>query len=163
MQSATSSHVSFIRIILRNCSYICRKFDFIYFFAIRSAVTKTFANEIYMSLRGQKFTGDPKANVRILNGLVSALNITKCTLRELDIDHPGASFHLQYLFQEGGVEFGLCPFYKQWYSGSGRQSRCRFNEGPVQVYCGAERRECSHPSEYDANISMPMKVLKPRR
>ena len=98
-----------------------------------------------------------------MNELVSEINITKSSLRELDIDNPGASFHLQYLLQEDGVNFGLCPFYKEWYNRHGRQSRCRFNEGPVQVYCGAEHAKCAHPSEYGAHIENPESVLMPRR
>ncbi|MBS3050799.1 MAG: hypothetical protein J4400_01490 [Candidatus Aenigmarchaeota archaeon] len=127
-------------------------------------MAKTFADEIYRAVKGHEFTSDPQTNRRLLGELVSVINITKCTLRELDTDHPGTSFHLQYLLQEeDGVNFGMCPFYKEWYSGRGRQTRCRFNEGPVQVYCSAERAKCARPAEYDANISMPMKVLKPRR
>lgn len=123
------------------------------------------ADEILQRLKEtgfiERFTSDPMQNVRILDGALAEINLTKCTLAEFDQGYPGGALFLGYLIQQEGVNFGLCPFYRMWVGGRGARNSCYFNEGKdnQRVYCGASRRKCSNPVEYDAHIEEKLRKL----
>ncbi|MBI3190779.1 hypothetical protein HYZ41_03685 [archaeon] len=100
---------------------------------------------------GKTIISKPTIPERIdtLNYVVMEMNITKCSLSDLDIDRPGSVHHLVFLIQDMyKVDMGICPFYKMWYNKNGQQNRCRFNKGPVQVDCSGYKNMCEHKQEY---------------
>ena len=86
---------------------------------------KTFADILYAEL-GEKdflrFTGDSANNYQILEQIVSELNTSKCTLKEVEIEHEGTGHYLAYLLQKNkNINCNLCENYKTWMNHNGWQ------------------------------------------
>ncbi|HIG97755.1 MAG TPA: hypothetical protein HA230_05435 [Candidatus Aenigmarchaeota archaeon] len=113
------------------------------------------ADEIFRALRGYKLKDElealptPAERVRAINDLLMNVNITKCTMADLDRDSPGTSSHIVFRIQEEyEIDMGFCAFYKMWYNARGQQERCYFNAGPVQMSCGGDVRGCQRRERY---------------
>lgn len=118
-------------------------------------MVKRLSDEIFRNIRGDstyKRIDDIQSipeRIEVISMSLTELNITKSTLSDVETSETGTSSHLLYLLQEdSGIDLGLCPYYKLWYNRIGEQRRCRFNEGPVQVYCFGKIEKCENEKEY---------------
>lgn len=110
---------------------------------------KTKADLVYSDLRLRvankmiKFSEEPAKNYEILDEQLGTVNITKCGLRELDLEEPYSSLYLAYLLEKNDkVPFAVCPEFKIWFSYAGCQMRCRHNVGPVRANCQGRVNLC---------------------
>jgi hypothetical protein len=80
----------------------------------------TYGNVLYNELKIRGFIRDfsvkepPIKNVRLLDDILSEMNITKCTIRDVERNYPSTILHLEYLLQfqhdiivEGNMDAGL--------------------------------------------------------
>jgi len=116
----------------------------------------TLIDEVYREISHgmlHKFDGAYNINdkMAVLNLILGQLNITKCTIMDLEMQQTGASTYLIYLLQtDGSIDFDICPHFKMWYNRRGKQTRCRFNTGPIQVRCYGQVPNCENKEAYDA-------------
>ncbi|MBN1175746.1 hypothetical protein JXA48_03810 [Candidatus Woesearchaeota archaeon] len=111
---------------------------------------KTYANLLFDDFYPgdlAKFTDNPNENNRVLEALIESSSRTKCTLQDIDIEHPNTSHHLMYLLQtKKGIPFGICDKYRTWKSyASGWQRGCAFDKGKgerIQVNCYGSQDRC---------------------
>ena len=118
-------------------------------------MTKTTIDSIYKEIKIrvllEKFSGSNsvKESLGILNNILMNMNVTKCSLSDLESENPHASLYLTFLLQsEDGIYFDLCEHFKMWYNRNGEQKRCRFNTGPIQVACYASLDRCENFKKY---------------
>ena len=127
-------------------------------------ITKSFADIVFAELSGRgltlfPFEGSVAENSAVLEDLLAELNITKCTLQDIDSEYPGATLHLRYLLQtKGGINFGLCEHLKMWQNKEGWQYRCFFDQGTrrsIPVNCLGSYAVCEREEQrlsYEAKL-----------
>jgi len=122
-------------------------------------MVKTLANEIFKEMKLRQLMDtfkreDKNGNKSILEGHLIEINITKCSMSDLDINEPGELHYLQYLLQsEGGINFGICEFYKVWKNKEGWQYGCYFDKGKgkrIQVGCDGFQNQCVRTEDLSA-------------
>lgn len=116
-------------------------------------MVKTLADEIFneLKIRGSYIDQfDPKASPRehcaTLDLLVETLNFTKTNLATLELQHPGTSLYLRYLFQDHyDIDMGICRLVKIWKNRRGWQYGCFLDKGRgrrIQVMCYGKIESC---------------------
>ncbi|MCA9495896.1 MAG: hypothetical protein KC589_03055 [Nanoarchaeota archaeon] len=120
-------------------------------------MVQTLANTILKEMELRGITKDfyqknnPKENTITLAHHISEMNITKCSLAELDRNDPGVLKHLVYLLQsEYNIKFDICEYYKIWKNRDGWQYGCFFDKGKgkrIQVSCEGKEYKCVRPEE----------------
>ncbi|MBU0460886.1 MAG: hypothetical protein KJ771_08845 [Nanoarchaeota archaeon] len=122
----------------------------------------TYGNVLYNELKIRGFIrdfsvkGPPIKNVRLLDDILSEMNITKCTIRDVERNYSGTILHLEYLLQsQHDINFCVCDFFKIWKNKQGWQYGCWFDKGKnrrIQVYCYGSLSKCERAEEYESKI-----------
>jgi len=97
-----------------------------------------------------------RENLSKLERFLSQSNITKSTIGDLELSHPGAFLYLTYLLQsKHGAYFGICGSYKVWFNRQGWQYGCRLDKGKgrrIQVYCNGDHVKCERVKELENRV-----------
>jgi hypothetical protein len=127
-------------------------------------MVQTYGNILYQEFKIRGFISEfsikspPASNVRMLDDILSDMNITKCTIRDVETSNPGAILHLEYLLQsQHNINFGLCDFFKVWRNKEGWQYGCMFDKGKnkrIQVYCYGSVFKCERVDEYKSKVGV---------
>ncbi|MFA4942494.1 MAG: hypothetical protein WC564_02545 [Patescibacteria group bacterium] len=93
------------------------------------------------------FTNNPTENFKILDKELSTVNLTKCSLHDLEMEIPGSFTYLIYLLQTNHkVNFGVCPKLKVWFNQAGLQNRCQHEDRLMMAHCFGVMDHCSIPA-----------------
>jgi hypothetical protein len=92
-------------------------------------------------------------NVATLDDLLaSKVNITKCTMSDVEMGYHGSILYLEYLLQvRDDVDFGICELFKVWMNRAGWQYGCRLDKGKnrrIQTFCYGHLARCQRKEGY---------------
>jgi len=114
---------------------------------------KTKTDLVYQDLRLRflaktlVFTDSPVENFKILDKELNTVNLAKCGLHDLEMEIPGTSAYLAYLFQSSyKVNFGVCSKLKMWFNQAGVQNRCQHGDRLMMAHCFGSIGRCSIPN-----------------
>jgi len=121
------------------------------------AMGKTYADIIYheIKIRGLVRLFKPGAsqieNKGTLDDILNEMNVTKCSIKDVEMESPGSALYLTYLLQKDkGINFGICEFFKMWNKESGWQYGCKMDQGRgsrIQVNCHARVHRCERKQQ----------------
>lgn len=124
-------------------------------------MVKTYADFLFAEINTRGLIGffvdDSLQNKLILDNILSEMNITKCTLKDVEIQESGTTLLLEYLLQsEKKIPFGICSSFKMWRNSKGYQYGCVLDKGAgkhIQIRCLGSKNLCNrikHSEGYEA-------------